>query len=100
MSGQAPAAPRGELPAGSQPYRTIGPFNSATLPAGLRAEHSLKEGVWAMLKLSEGSIRFVWDDSEGSIEDLVAPAELVIPPLAVHHVEENGPFRVTIAFHR
>ena len=53
-----------------------------------------------MLKLSEGSIRFVWDDSEGSIEDLVAPAELVIPPLAVHHVEENGPFRVTIAFHR
>lgn len=100
MSGPSPIAPRGTLPAGSQPYRTIGPFNPATLPAGLRGQHSLKEGVWAMLRLSEGSLRLVWDDPEGGMENLVAPAELVIPPLAVHHVEEDGPFRLTIAFHR
>jgi tellurite resistance-related uncharacterized protein len=100
MSGTGPIARRGALPAGSMPYRTIGPFNPATLPSGLRAQHSLKDGVWALLKVFEGSLRFVWDDAEGGIEYLVAPAELIIPPLAVHHVEETGPFRVTIAFHR
>jgi hypothetical protein len=34
-------APRGRLPAGSEAYRTIGPFDANTLPAGLRAEHRL-----------------------------------------------------------
>lgn len=100
MSGKGPIARRGALPVGSRTYRTIGPFNPATLPSGLRAEHSLKEGVWAMLKVSEGSLRFVWDDTEGGDVDLVAPSELLIPPLVMHHVEGEGPFRVTIAFHR
>ena len=93
-------APRGALPPGSAPYRTIGPFDAAGLPQGLRSEHRLKQGAWAMLRLAAGSLRFVWDDAEGGREELTAPATLVVPPQVPHHVEGEGPFELTIAFHQ
>jgi tellurite resistance-related uncharacterized protein len=93
-------APRGELPYGSAAYRSIGPFDAQTLPAGLRAEHRLKEGTWGLLELTEGSLRFVWDDEDGGADDLAAPATLIVPPQVPHHVEGAGPFSLTIAFHR
>lgn len=93
-------APRGELPGGSAVYRRIGPFDAQTLPAGLRAEHRLKEGTWGLLDLTEGQLRFVWDDEEGGANELSAPMSLVVPPQALHHVEGDGPFALTIAFLR
>jgi tellurite resistance-related uncharacterized protein len=85
---------------GSVAYRTIGPFDAQTLPAGLRAEHRLKDGTWGVLTLSEGSLRFVWDDEQGGADDLVAPVRFVVPPQAPHHVESDGPFTLSIAFYR
>ena len=99
-TGSSPVASRGELPLGSVAYRTIGPFGAESLPAGLRAEHRLKEGTWGVLDLSEGSLRFVWDDEEGGEDRLVAPVRFVVPPQVLHHVEGDGPFELTIAFHR
>ena len=100
MSGGAPAVPRGALPPGTEPYRTIGPFDARSLPQGLRREHQLKDGTWGLLVLSAGSLRFVWDDAAGGADDLAAPASLVVPPQVLHHVEGDGPFDLTIAFHR
>jgi len=97
MSEAAPIAPRGSLPSGSATYRTIGPFGAETLPQGLRAEHRLKPGAWGLIDLTEGSLRFVWDDAQGGHEDLVAPAQLVVPLQVPHHVEGEGPFALTIA---
>jgi tellurite resistance-related uncharacterized protein len=93
-------SPRGELPAGAAAYRSIGPFDAQTLPAGLRSEHRLKEGTWGLLELTEGALRFVWDDEEGGADELRAPARLAVPPQVLHHVEGDGPFALTIAFHR
>jgi tellurite resistance-related uncharacterized protein len=93
-------ANRAPLPPGAEPYRTIGPFDAASLPAGLRAEHRLKPGVWGLIRLAEGRLRFVWDDEQGGIEDLAAPAELVVPPEVLHHVEGDAPFELTITFLR
>lgn len=95
-----PLVPRGALPHGAEPYRTIGPFDAASLPQGLRSEHRLKEGTWAVLNLSRGTIGFAWDDPAGGREDLVSPAMLVVPPQVLHHVEGEGPFELTITFHR
>lgn len=100
MRGGGPIAPRGALPAGAEPYSTIGPFDAQSLPKGLRGKHNLKAGTWGLLRLGEGSLRFVWDDAAGGAEDLIAPASLVVPPQVLHHVEGDGPFSVTIAFHR
>ena len=87
------------LPDGSEAYRTIGPFDAADLPKGLRAEHRLKEGAWGLISLIDGSLRFVWDDAAGGAELLTAPAEFVVPPQVPHHVEGDH-FRLTITFHR
>lgn len=100
IAGGGPIAPRGELPLRSIAYRTIGPFDAPTLPAGLRAEHRLKEGTWGLLELVEGSLRFLWDDERGGADEVAAPATVVIPPQVPHHVEGDGPFVLTIAFHR
>lgn len=99
VSGSDRADPAGSLPA-DEPYRTIGPFDAETLPQGLRAEHRLKAGTWGLLRLTAGSLGFVWDDGSGRRQDLVAPAELAIPPQVPHHVEGDGPFELTIAFYR
>lgn len=87
------------FPAG-EPYRTIGPFDAGSLPAGLRAEHRLKPGAWGRLRLSAGTLDFVWDDGSGRRATLVAPAEIAIAPQVPHHVEGDGPFELTIAFYR
>lgn len=95
-----PLAPRGALPPGSLAYSEIGPFDAGSLPKGLRAEHRLKPGAWALLNVLEGGIRFVWDDDTGGQDHLVAPAQLIVPPQVLHHVESDGPFLLTITFHR
>ena len=95
-----PIASRGELPLGSVAYRAIGPFGAQSLPTGLRAEHRLKEGTWGVLELSEGALRFVWDDEQGGVDELTAPIRLIVPPQVPHHVEGEGPFKLAIAFHR
>nr|WP_166176796.1 DUF1971 domain-containing protein [Altererythrobacter segetis] len=99
-TGGGPIAPRGDLPLESGAYRTIGPFDAASLPAGLRAEHRLKEGTWGVIALTEGSLRFVWDDEQGGVDELSAPSQFIVPPQVPHHVEGEGPFELTIAFHR
>ncbi len=87
-----------ELPAGAKPYRTIGPFDRETLPKGLLAEHRLKPGTWGQLELFEGTLQFTWDDAEGGVERIEAPAQFVVPPEVPHHVAAEGPFKLTITF--
>jgi cupin 2 domain-containing protein len=100
MRGGGPVVPRGALPPGSAPYRTIGPFDAQSLPQGLRKQHQLKDGAWGLLTLSAGSLRFVWDDAAGGTDALAAPASVVVPPQILHHVEGEGPFELTITFCR
>jgi len=87
------------LPEGVEGYRTIGPFDAATLPAGLRRTHDLKVGTWGVVTLEQGSLGFVWEDEIGGRDDLAAPAEIVVPPQVPHHVEGDD-FRLTITFYR
>ncbi|HEU4497815.1 MAG TPA: DUF1971 domain-containing protein [Sphingomicrobium sp.] len=88
------------LPADAVSYRRIGPFDEHSLPSGLLREHQLKEDVWAVLTMVDGTIGFAWDDDDGGEVDLTAPATLVIPPSVPHHVDLRGPFTLTIEFHR
>ena len=89
----------GRLPEGVAAYRTIGPFDAGTLPAGLRRTHDLKAGTWGVVSLAQGSLGFVWEDEAGARQDLSAPAEIVVPPQVPHHVEGDD-FGLTITFFR
>ena len=94
-----PTVRRYALPEGSEAYRTIGPFDALTLPAGLRRTHDLKLGTWGLVALQKGSLGFVWEDGEGERDDLAAPAEIVVPPQVPHHVEGDD-FELSITFYR
>jgi tellurite resistance-related uncharacterized protein len=88
-----------QIPEGALAYRTIGPFDAATLPAGLRRTHDLKKGTWGKVSLDRGALGFVWEDEWGGRDDLEAPAEVIVPPQAPHHVEGDD-FLLTITFFR
>ncbi len=99
-SEQAAAGRAKVLPDGTAPYRSLGPFGPADLPAGLLRTHRLAEGVWGQLRLEAGRAVFVWEDGSGEREDLAAPAELVVPPQVPHHLEVEGDFSIALTFHR
>ncbi len=47
-----------ELPAGLTAYKQTSVFDQDSLPAGLRREHRTKAGVWALIHVVEGSLRY------------------------------------------
>ncbi|HEY7809227.1 MAG TPA: DUF1971 domain-containing protein [Allosphingosinicella sp.] len=84
----APAAPR--------PYKSTPVFDEHSLPAGLRREHSTKAGVWGVIRVLEGRLRY--RSGEGS-SDLEAGAEMVIKPRQPHSVEPLGAMRMQVDFY-
>lgn len=88
----------GALPEGFSLVRRIGPFDAASLPAGLLSSHRLKAGRWGWLQVTGGSVRMVWEEEPLRTEQLVAPASVLIPPEAPHHLELDGPFELQIEF--
>ena len=94
-----PIAERGPpLPEDARPYRRIGPFGADAIPAGLLRRHDLKEGVWGLLSVTAGSIRFHWDDEQEGDRLLKAGDTMLIPPRMPHHLERQGSVTIEIAF--
>lgn len=86
------------LPPGSAPYRHLGPFDAAAIPAGLLRRHDLKPDVWGMVTVETGAIRFCWDDEQGGGRLLVAGDTMLVPPTVPHHLEVDGKVGIRIAF--
>ena len=49
----APAAPSSKAP-----YKCTPIFDETTLPAGLRREHRTKSGVWGVIRVLDGRLRY------------------------------------------
>lgn len=87
------------LPAGVRPYKRTAVFDEMTIPPALRHRHCTKPGVWALIRVIEGRLRYrVIDTGEEVVLDsqragLVQPAQL-------HEVEPLGPVRFYVEFHR
>jgi tellurite resistance-related uncharacterized protein len=77
--------------------RTTPAFDAATVPAGLLGAHRLAPGVWGRLRVSEGSVTFVLEET-GERRHLVAGDAQVIEPDTPHHVEvgPGGVFAVEL----
>ena len=50
-----PLCDRAELPDRLRILRSIGPFDEETLPAGLRGDHRLADGIWGRLRVDQGN---------------------------------------------
>ena len=86
------------LPPGLQAYRRTPIFDQDTLPVALRRQHQTKPGVWALIHVLEGRLRY--RTYEPSSETILTP-ELrgVVHPQQFHDVEPLGPMRMFVEFH-
>ena len=81
-----PLCDRAELPEGLVVARTAGPFDEATLPAGLRRNHRVADGTWALLRVLTGSAHFTMNTEPPIAVDLRSGDRQPIPPGVLHAV--------------
>ena len=81
-----------------EPYKCPPIFDAATLPAGLRGEHRTKVGVWGVIRVLEGRLRYrVLDPVSETILDAEHPG--IVIPDQLHLVETIGPVRMVVEFY-
>ena len=87
------------LPPGVVAYRRTPLFDQDSIPQGLRRGHSTKAGVWAVIRVFEGSLRFRMLAPPS--EKIVTPgAPQVVAPEQLHEVEPEGMVRFFVEFYR
>ena len=86
------------LPPGLAAYRRTPIFTETTLPAALRRRHMTKAGVWGLIVVLEGRLRF--RRLEPFVETLLDPAAPgVVAPEEPHEVEPIGQVRFYVEFY-
>lgn len=91
------------LPAGMQSYKRTATFTEATTPAALLNDHSTKEGVWGLIHVEEGSLRYLITDGRRPVsETTLAPnsGPGIIEPTIAHRIQPIGPVRFFVEFLR
>jgi tellurite resistance-related uncharacterized protein len=91
------------LPPGLVAYRRTPVFNEASIPAGLRREHRTKPGVWAVISVLEGRLRFraLPAHSDPTPElSVSAGGCMVVSPEQPHEVKPEGSVRFFVEFYR
>jgi tellurite resistance-related uncharacterized protein len=80
------------------PYKRTAIFDENTLPAALRGEHRTKPGVWGIIRVLDGRLRYqILDPVSDMILEPGRPG-LVLPE-APHRVEPLGPMRMQVEFY-
>lgn len=86
------------LPAGLTAYKRTPTFDQDSLPAGLRREHRTKAGVWALIHVIEGNLRYrILDPFSEQTLSIGTPG--VVLPEQPHEVEPLGPLRMFVEFY-
>jgi tellurite resistance-related uncharacterized protein len=81
-----------------RPYKRTLVFDENTLPAGLRREHRTKPGVWGVIRVLDGRVRY--QVLEPASEVILEPGRPgLVRPDEPHLVELLGPMRMQIEFY-
>lgn len=91
---------RFEVPAGFAPYLETRVFDEHTTPAALRTEHRTKPGVWAKIRVLDGSLRYCVEEPALPPQTLTPDAPGIVIAERLHRVELTGPVRFYVEFHR
>lgn len=87
-----------QLPPGLVAYKRTPVFDHDNLPAGLRREHRTRAGVWALIHVIEGRLRYRTLDPMS--EQILCPGTPgIVQPEQPHEVEPLGPVRLFVAFY-
>lgn len=89
------------IPDSAEAYRTIGPFHQDSLPIGLLREHNTKAGVWGLLEVLAGEVKYVITQPGEESEHILSQAcPGVIAPEQKHHLVLISDVNFQITFHR
>lgn len=95
------AAPETDYPAGLPPgltFRRKTPvFTEASLPDALTKDHTTKAGVWGVIHVERGRLRYSVP-SEGSAVELEAGGTAIVAPEVPHRVAPLGEVSFYVAF--
>jgi tellurite resistance-related uncharacterized protein len=80
------------------PYRTTPVFDQDSLPDALRRAHDTKAGIWGVIRVLEGELRYVIAES-GREEILTPDRPGLVVPRQLHFVEPLGPMRMQVEFY-
>ncbi len=97
------AIPASALPADVRPYHRTAIFTQDTVPAALLKAHSTKPGVWGLIHVLEGQLRYVIVDERRAATETILVADGppgVVEPEILHHVEPLQAVRFCVEFHR
>ncbi len=80
------------------PYRSTAIFDERSLPAALRNAHNTKAGVWGVIRVLEGQLRYTIIQPHA--ETVLTPTNpgLVLPQQK-HFVTPIGPMRCQVEFY-
>ena len=95
---EGPASLPPGLPPALVAYRRTAEFNAATIPDALTRRHNTKKGVWAVISVLQGELRY--RELDAGRETILTPQRpgLVVPQ-AWHSVEPLGPVRFFVQFY-
>ena len=80
------------------PYRSTPVFDETTLPEALKREHRTKDGVWGVIRVLEGELKFVL--AESGTETILTPDRPgLVQPQQTHRVEPLSRLRMQIDFY-
>ncbi len=82
------------------PYRRTPEFSESTLPDALRRRHTTKPGVWGLIHVLEGSLRYRILEPEPEEHVLSPGTPGVVEPEVPHEVEPLGRVRFFVEFLR
>ena len=84
------------LPAGVRSYKRTATFTEATTPAALMNDHATKEGVWGLIHVEEGRLRYLVTDERRLFSEIIITPESepgIVEPTIAHRVEAVGRVR-------
>jgi tellurite methyltransferase len=91
---------RFELPAGHVAYKRTRDFDQDSIPDGLRADHSTKPGVWGVIHVLAGRLRYIVEPPLACERMLEPGVTGIVVPEVLHRVVPDGEVRFFVEFHR
>jgi tellurite resistance-related uncharacterized protein len=80
------------------PYRSTPIFDEHSLPDKLRNAHNTKSGVWGIIRVMEGRLLYVIEET-GEEAILTPERPGLVHPGQFHHVEPLGPMKMQVEFY-
>ena len=91
---------RFELPGGFAPYKRTPELDERTIPDGLRKDHATKPGVWGVIHVRSGRLRYIVEPPLAGEHVLDDAHRGIVVPEVKHRIDPEGSVRFFVEFHR